>query len=140
MIKPDQNQNAQTSFFLLVLGCLESLHRHARHSEVFMSFSRILYCQKHNYLYTKIQKMDVNASYDEKENMDLHKACRLGDIEYIKRSLEAKQEQINDKDTSLGWTPIYRTVICGHVRATRYLLKHGADPNNSNNLGETPLH
>ena len=31
-------------------------------------------------------------------------------------------------------------MICGHLEATEYLLKQGADPNIPNNLGETPLH
>lgn len=35
---------------------------------------------------------------------------------------------------------MYRTVICGHYESAKYLLERGADPNNPNNLGETPLH
>ena len=35
---------------------------------------------------------------------------------------------------------MYRTVICGHLEATEYLLSIGADPNLKNNLGETALH
>jgi len=35
---------------------------------------------------------------------------------------------------------LYRTVISGHLEATKFLLIEGADPNNPNNLGETPLH
>ena len=35
---------------------------------------------------------------------------------------------------------MYRTVICGHFESTQYLLERGADSNNPNNLGETPLH
>ena len=58
----------------------------------------------------------------------------------MKKAYELQPESINLKDDKLGWAPIYRTVICGHVEATRYLLEKGADPNIKNNLGETPLH
>jgi ankyrin repeat protein len=75
-----------------------------------------------------------------RECTDLHKASRLGDLTSIKRILKLDPAKINEADCGLGWTPIYRTVICGHIEATRYLLKHGANPNTTNNLGETPLH
>lgn len=35
---------------------------------------------------------------------------------------------------------MYRTVISGSIKATEFLLKHNADPNIRNNLGETSLH
>ena len=88
--------------------------------------------------------------YSDSEVIDLHKACRLGDITAIKQAFRAQPEKINEKDTSvsltqLGWAPLYRTVICGHVQAVEFLLQEGADPNVVNNvrsmqLGETPLH
>lgn len=31
-------------------------------------------------------------------------------------------------------------MIFGHIKATKFLLKHGANPNLVNSLGETPLH
>ena len=83
--------------------------------------------------------MELNSSIEE-GNIDFNKACRVGDIKTMKVVLKRHPERINEKDDSLGWTPVYRTVICGHNRATRYLLKNGADSNNPNNLGETPLH
>lgn len=88
--------------------------------------------------------------YEDSEVIDLHKACRLGDITAIKQAFRAQPEKLNEKDASvsvmqLGWAPLYRTVICGHVQAVEFLLKQGADPNVVNNvnatqLGETPLH
>jgi ankyrin repeat protein len=77
---------------------------------------------------------------DDRGPPDLHKACRIGDMDFIRFSYEANPLKINDRDKSLGWTPLYRTVICGHSKASRFLLKNGADPNLANNLGETPLH
>ena len=74
------------------------------------------------------------------EIIDLQKACRLGDLSAIKAAYHANPEKLNQKDESLGWTPLYRTVICGHIKACQFLLESNADPNIPNNLGETPLH
>lgn len=74
------------------------------------------------------------------ENIDLQKACRLSDLDAIKRACKLHPEKINEKDDSLGWTPLYRTIISGFLRGAEYLLKHKADPNIENNIGETPLH
>lgn len=71
---------------------------------------------------------------------DIHKACRSGDLTTIKSAYHSDPSQINTKDESLGWTPLFRTVIFGHIKATKFLLKHGANPNLVNTLGETPLH
>lgn len=72
--------------------------------------------------------------------MELHKACRIGDLEAIKLAYHAKPDSLHVRDDNLGWSPLYRTVICGHVAASRFLLEMKADPNLSNKLGETPLH
>jgi hypothetical protein len=74
------------------------------------------------------------------EVMELHKACRIGDLDAIKVAYRAKPESLMERDENLGWSPLYRTVICGHVAASRFLLEMKADPNLSNKLGETPLH
>jgi ankyrin repeat protein len=74
------------------------------------------------------------------EIMDLQRACRLGDLTAIKAAYFANSEKVNHKDDSLGWTPLYRTVICGHLKACQFLLENNADPNIPNNLGESPLH
>lgn len=76
----------------------------------------------------------------QQEIIDLQKACRLGDLPSIKTAYLANPEKLNQKDDSLGWTPLYRSVICGHFKACRFLLKSNADPNIPNNLGESPLH
>lgn len=86
----------------------------------------------------------------EELKMSLHQACRLGDLAAIAQAFKSHPAQVNSKDsnvplTQLGWTPLYRSVVCGHMQATDFLLKHGADPNERNNvsssqLEETPLH
>ena len=72
--------------------------------------------------------------------IDIHKACRSGDLATIKRSYHLDPTKINTRDENLGWTPLFRTVIFGHIKASKFLLKHGANPNIANSLGETPLH
>ncbi|CAG9322107.1 unnamed protein product [Blepharisma stoltei] len=74
-------------------------------------------------------------------NLDeIQKACRLGDVELLKKSLIQSPELINELDPKLGWAPLYRTVICGHFEASEFLLNKGANPNIQNRLGEAPLH
>lgn len=71
---------------------------------------------------------------------EIQKACRVGDVETLQRILSQDPSLLNMVDSKLRWSPLYRTVICGHIEATEFLLKQGADPNIKNNLGETPLH
>ena len=80
------------------------------------------------------------GDYDDQESMDLHRACRMGDLGTIQQAYRVQPEKINQKDPMLGWSPLYRTVVCGHLDATEFLLSQGADPNLRNELGETPLH
>ncbi|CAG9329465.1 unnamed protein product [Blepharisma stoltei] len=70
----------------------------------------------------------------------VQKGCRLGDIPLLKEVFKSHPQFLNQTDTQLGWTPLYRTVICGHESATRLLLNLGADPDVKSKIGETPLH
>jgi ankyrin repeat protein len=71
---------------------------------------------------------------------EIQRACRLGDLGLLKRVADTYPHHINTVDAKLGWSPLYRAVICGHVEAARFLLKAGADPNLRNKVGEVPLH
>ena len=70
----------------------------------------------------------------------LHRAARLGDTSLILKALEANPSSLNEQDPKLGWTPLYRAVICGHYEAARLLVKRGADPAMGSKTGDTPLH
>ena len=48
-------------------------------------------------------------------------------------------QKINEKD-ECNWTPLYRSIISGNIRATEILLNNGADPNIQCSMGETPLY
>lgn len=71
---------------------------------------------------------------------DIQRACRLGDRSLLKDALDTHPEGLNQMDVTLGWAPLYRTVICGHVETTQLLLDVGADPDIKTKMGETPLH
>jgi ankyrin repeat protein len=71
---------------------------------------------------------------------DLQKACRVGDSGKIREIVVSNPGLINELDQNLGWPPLYRTVTCGHVEASKVLLSLGANPNTKNKLGDSPLH
>jgi ankyrin repeat protein len=72
--------------------------------------------------------------------MNMEKACRLGNLKAIKELVAENPDVVNEVDEKIGWTPLYRTVICSHVDATKLLIKLGANPNIQNKLGEAPIH
>ena len=71
---------------------------------------------------------------------DLHAACRQGDLALISALLAQRPESVNERDSNLGWAPLYRSVICKHEAAVKLLLKQGANPDLTYALGETALH
>jgi hypothetical protein len=71
---------------------------------------------------------------------EVHKACRLGDVGRLAGLLQDRAEAANERDSKLGWSPLYCSVVSNQVRSVQYLLKQGADPNLQNRLGEGPLH
>ena len=71
---------------------------------------------------------------------EIQRACRLGDLDLLIEYLDKYPKGLNEADTKLGWTGLYRSVICGHINTTEYLLKTGADPNIRTRMGDTPLH
>ena len=74
------------------------------------------------------------------EAVDIHKACRIGDAQGLIRVLSRSPDSVNTLDPKLGWPPLYRAVICNQFAIAKILLERGADPNQSNRLGEAPLH
>ena len=74
------------------------------------------------------------------ESLDVHKACRQGDVERLREAVKKSPGCVNALDCKLGWSPLYRAVICNQYHIAKELLDHGANPNLENRLGETPLH
>ncbi len=71
---------------------------------------------------------------------DIHRACRLGDLQQIQAAIELSPTSLNIPDAQLGWSPLYRCIVCGHEAAVQFLLTQGADPNLQNQIGESALH
>ena len=67
-------------------------------------------------------------------------ACRIGDVEVLRATLSKDPRFLNKIDKKLGWTLLYRTVMCGHLSSTSYLLSKGADPNIQDYDGKTALY
>ena len=70
----------------------------------------------------------------------LASSCRVGDVQKIKEILTSHPHLLNAADNKLGWTSLYRAVMCGHLAATEFLLDLGADPNLQDKDGRSPLH
>lgn len=71
---------------------------------------------------------------------EIKKACRLGDISELEESLSKYPELINESDSKLGWTELYRSVVCGQYNIVEVLLQSNADPNIKSKMGDTALH
>lgn len=76
----------------------------------------------------------------EKTSEDIQIACRLGDLDLLKDALKKHPEGMNEIDSKLGWTGLYRSVICGHYETSEHLLQSGADTNVKTKMGDTALH
>ena len=70
----------------------------------------------------------------------LDTACTVGDIPVMDSVLQQDPHSINRKDEKLGWTPLFRSVVSGHIKAVQFLLSRGADANISTDHQEFPLH
>ncbi|XP_028809298.1 uncharacterized protein LOC114763708 [Denticeps clupeoides] len=69
----------------------------------------------------------------------LHNAAYCGHLECLKVLLHAYPDTINRR-TNRNQTPIILAVARKHLSIVKYLLMKGADPNISNNVGETALY
>ena len=79
-------------------------------------------------------KKDVKAP-----NMDIHTATLLGDLDAVKQHIAAGTD-LNDKEPSLGSTPLISAAVFGKTEIARALIEGGADVNLQNNEGSTALH
>ena len=73
------------------------------------------------------------------DEIDLQKACRLGDLDTLERALRANPAAVNQVEKT-GWTLLSRCAACNQPQAVQILLAQGADPNKQNFIGETALH
>lgn len=71
---------------------------------------------------------------------DISKACQLGDLVLLEKSIKQNPKSLNDLDAKLGWAPLYRSIVYVLPEAAEKLLIMGADPNVRNRLGQSPLH
>ncbi|OMJ69508.1 hypothetical protein SteCoe_32763 [Stentor coeruleus] len=71
---------------------------------------------------------------------ELKKTCRLGDVTALQECLAKHPQIINECDPKLGWTELYRSVVCGQINVVEALLKAKADPNIRTKMGDTALH
>ena len=70
----------------------------------------------------------------------VQRACRLGDLCLLDEALQASPHMLNEPDGQMGWTPLYRAVICRHANLVLFLLQKGANPNIPTKVGEYALH
>lgn len=71
---------------------------------------------------------------------EVHIACRMGDSELLSRLIATNPQYVNCEDKKLGWSGLYRSVVCNQLSSVNTLLALGADVNNQNTLGKSPLH
>lgn len=70
----------------------------------------------------------------------LHEACQKADFPTVQKILSQSPELLDTPDQRYGWTPLHRSLICGHSSIAKLLLKQGADPNLKTAVGEPPLY
>ncbi|XP_042858456.1 uncharacterized protein LOC122244579 [Penaeus japonicus] len=69
---------------------------------------------------------------------DIHKAVVEGNIDYVRRLLESK-ENVHRKTEDLS-TPLHFSAFRGSAEIVQLLLDKGSDVNAENETGDTPLH
>lgn len=72
-------------------------------------------------------------------NMDIHTATLLGDLDVIKQHVAAGSD-LNEKEPTLGSTPLISATVFGKTEIANALIEGGADVNLKNNEGSTALH
>jgi ankyrin repeat protein len=70
----------------------------------------------------------------------LHEACRSGNLEAVKKALEAEPGALNELDKSTKLTPLMVAVRTNAVPAAEFLIKKGADLKAKGFMGTQALH
>lgn len=91
----------------------------------------------------------VNSRLSEKAPTPLHLVCGRGDSYELTQRLLSLGADPNAKAAIVSIrsgvptddrpTPLFCAIAHGDIRVSKLLLKHGANPNSRNSLGETPL-
>ena len=80
-----------------------------------------------------------NISLESSETNKIYEIKNLEKEDEILKLFCTDIEKINEKD-ECNWTPLYRSVIAGNLKATEVLLNNGANPNIQCSMGETSLY
>ena len=80
-----------------------------------------------------------NISLESSETNKIYEIKNVEKEDEILKLFCSDIEKINEKD-ECNWTPLYRSVIAGNLKATEVLLSNGANPNIQCSMGETSLY
>ena len=75
-----------------------------------------------------------------KDITTLHTHAQNGNIPMLEKILSQQNSNINQQDAKSGNSALHYAVCWGEVEAVQFLLGNNANPNQKNNLGETPFH
>lgn len=75
---------------------------------------------------------------DRQDYTELHLAARDGDLERVKRLVEANPGILNITDNKLR-TPLHKAAKYGHLEVVKFLKENGADLQAKDNQKQTPL-
>ncbi len=88
---------------------------------------------------SKSDQAEASKTTVKPPNMDIHTATLLGDLDAIKQHI-ASGSDLNEKEPTLGSTPLISAAVFGKTEIARALIEGGADVNLKNNEGSTALH
>ena len=86
-----------------------------------------------------IENMSKSISIELKESSNTINSKDLSSESEVLKIFCPDLTKINDKD-ECDWTPLYRSIISGNLKASEALLNHGADPNIQCSMNETALY
>lgn len=71
---------------------------------------------------------------------DFINACRSGSQLEIQKILTDYPDLLEITDNKYGWTPLYRTIMCGNLAASEFLISLGANCNAKDQKGFSMLY